>query len=136
MCLPEEKITNIRNSMSYQGYYLLSYFCEFSPLFKLFGFLVIFLVHKMLIRFVSSTLSVLKFSYLEKATQFLPIFYFYLTLPNGVKLKVEYGQNFLAFPEYLNFTRQNISLKFIILFFKLNIFCRVKLMLRHMLNMK
>ena len=48
----------------------------------------------MLISFVSSTVSLIKFSYFEKATPFLPIFNFYLTLFNCVKLKVEYGPNF------------------------------------------
>ena len=47
---------------------------------------------------------VLKFIYSEKATKFYEIFTFLLTGTTQGKRKVKILQNFVAFPEYMNFT--------------------------------
>ena len=47
----------------------------------------------------------LKFIYSEKATKFCEISTLDLTLCSSVKTKLEIMQNFVAFSEYINFTR-------------------------------
>ena len=53
---------------------------------------------------------VLKFIYSEKATKFCEIFTLLLSYLVPVKSKVTISQNFVAFSEYLNFTRIGIEL--------------------------
>ena len=47
----------------------------------------------------------LKFIYSEKATKFCEIFTLLLTTEHTVKSKVKISQHFVAFSEYMNFTR-------------------------------
>ena len=47
----------------------------------------------------------LKFIYSEKATKFCEIFHLLLTVCTVVKSKGKISQNFVAFSEYMNFTR-------------------------------
>ena len=49
--------------------------------------------------------SLLKFIYSEKATKFCEIYTLLLTTVHTVKSKVEILQNFVAFSEFMNFTR-------------------------------
>ena len=53
-----------------------------------------------------------KFMYSEKAAQFCEIFTLFLSYVVPVKSKVKISQNFVAFSEYMNFTRQNSALEF------------------------
>ena len=46
---------------------------------------------------------IIKFIYIEKATQFCEIFILLLTVCTVVKSKVKISQNFVAFSEYMNF---------------------------------
>jgi len=50
----------------------------------------------------------LKIIYSEKATKFCKIFTLHLTLCTVVKSKVKISQNFVAFSEYMNFTKQRL----------------------------
>ena len=50
-------------------------------------------------------LSIIKFVYSEKATKFCEISTLLLTTVHTDKSKVEISQNFVAFSEYMNFTK-------------------------------
>ena len=52
----------------------------------------------------------LKFIYSEKATKFCEIFTLLLTTVHIVKSKVKILQNFVAFSEYMNFTKSSIHI--------------------------
>ena len=47
----------------------------------------------------------LKFIYSEKATKFCEIFTLHLSYVMPIKSKVKVSQNFVAFSEYMNFTK-------------------------------
>ena len=47
----------------------------------------------------------IKFIHSEKATKFCEIFILLLTVCTVVKIKVKISQNFVAFSEYMNFTK-------------------------------
>ena len=49
---------------------------------------------------------ILKFIYSEKSTKFCEIFTLLLTVCTVVKCKVKISQNFVAFSEYMNFTKK------------------------------
>ena len=51
----------------------------------------------------------IKFIYSEKATKFCEIFILLLSFVVPVKSKVKISQNFVAFSEYMNFTRKKVN---------------------------
>ena len=94
----------------YEVYSMEKNYNDFISLMSLITSFLIFRKSFLIVHHDSTTLTLLKFIYSEKATKFCEIFTLFLSYVVPVKSKVKILQNFVAVSEYMNFTDKHYVL--------------------------